>query len=128
MMKEPEQEKCKCACHDNRLKVFTPSGMEHDTKCCENMNGLLATPLPKEEESLSILTDIYEREGLLGIQKYISTVLSSQRTKILQEVVESLEGEKKISMPKLNIKHTENDLGFNAGIARAIDLLTTKTK
>lgn len=33
------EEKCLCACHQNVLK----KPYEHDTKCCENMNGYTPT-------------------------------------------------------------------------------------
>lgn len=38
----PPKSRCSCACHDNKLN----KPYEHDTECCENMNGFIS---PKEE-------------------------------------------------------------------------------
>src|SRR3990167_8036599 len=36
---------CKCACHEKKLK----KSYEHDTKCCENMNGKIKQPIPMND-------------------------------------------------------------------------------
>lgn len=40
MSHDNENKKCLCACHINKLK----KPYEHDTKCCDEMNGFIPTP------------------------------------------------------------------------------------
>ena len=37
LLKPESPDKCGCACHKKRLNGF----YQHDTKCCENMNGFI---------------------------------------------------------------------------------------
>jgi len=46
MSHDNENKKCLCACHINKLK----KPYEHDTKCCDEMNGFIPTP-PSEVSS-----------------------------------------------------------------------------
>lgn len=53
--------KCICACHDtewNSPKLHLP--VEHDTQCCENMNGYMSAPTQPEnnDKEVGIITSL----------------------------------------------------------------------
>ena len=59
MKKEIKKEKCLCACHSNKFKKI--EGVNHDTKCCDEMNGISPPQKSWQEELEKILNDNFPK-------------------------------------------------------------------
>lgn len=122
------EKKCKCACHDNKLK--TP--YSHDNQCCEHMNGYVEGQEKewKNEDLLNeadarIMEVVYEWASInfgvelwaqdsTQIREIISDILSSQAHALKEQMKACVPGDKKEKvserMYSLGKRHGHNEL------------------
>ena len=97
-----------CSHNTNGRDIDKPCSVEFPTKeALLRMDleaaGLLGSKKVKTDidNSLATLTDIYEREGLMGIQKHLNLLLTSQKQQHIEAVDELLEKVREIEWEKI---------------------------